>query len=617
VTAEPGFDAVLHHLREARGVDFTGYKPASLERRLRRRMQSLRVASFEDYLDHLQVHPEEFGQLFDSVLINVTKFHRDPEAWAYLAEVIIPELLSRKPTGPLRLWSAGCASGQEPYSLAMVMAEALGLDELRERVKIYATDVDEHALAHARSATYAERDLDGLPPELADRYLEPQAADGSRSFRREIRRAVIFGRNDLVQDAPISHVDLLACRNTLMYFTAETQARVLNRLHFALDPGGVLFLGRAEMLLSHTTLFAPVEVRRRFFRKVRDAHDRAAPVTAPSLRPPSPRALDALTAVQTQALLSSPVAQVVLDAAGTLVLSNHRAELLLGLASRDAGQPFAELPIAYRPVDLRPLVDGVLRGRRPAWLRGAESLRPDGEPLAFDVQAVPLLAPDGTLLGAAVTFHDVTQQRQLQGELEHANRQLGVAYEELQSTNEELETTNEELQSTVEELETTNEELQSTNEELETLNEELQSMNDELQAGNEELRERTEEIAGLNTFLDAVLSSLGAGVAVVDPSLRVTAWNRRAEDLWGLRPEEAVGNHLLDLDIGLPLEGLAAMLKDGAQGDDHPGTGAPPGLEVAAVNRRGREVLVRVTVSPLFHRAGDHAGAIVVMDEVT
>ena len=153
------------------------------------------------------------------------------------------------PTQPLRVWSAGCASGEEAYTLAMVLAEMLGPTEFRDRVKIYATDVDEEALTQARQASYTEREVRGVPPELLERYFEPTG--GRYVFRKDLRRSVIFGRNDLVQDAPISRIDLLVCRNTLMYFNAETQARILARFHFALADGGVLFLGKAEMLLSH------------------------------------------------------------------------------------------------------------------------------------------------------------------------------------------------------------------------------------------------------------------------------------------------------------------------------------------------------------------------------
>src|SRR5262249_37057875 len=195
--------------------------------RVQRRLQMVHIDGFADYLDYLEVHPEEFRSLFNIILINVTAFFRDPAAWEYLGEEIIPRIIAdRKPDGPIGVWTAGCASGEEAYSLAILLAEALGTDQFKQRVKIYATDVDEEALNQGRQATYRARDVQGAVPEsFLQRYFEQQ---GERFvFNKELRRAVIFGRHDLIQDAPISRVNLLVCRNCLMYFNAEAQGRVL------------------------------------------------------------------------------------------------------------------------------------------------------------------------------------------------------------------------------------------------------------------------------------------------------------------------------------------------------------------------------------------------------
>src|SRR4051795_9924709 len=264
---DPEFEALLEFLKDSRGFDFTGYKRSSLMRRVDRRMQQLDMASYVDYLDYLQLHQDEFTALFNTILINVTSFFRDPDAWTHLRDVALPQVLSaRKPSDPIRVWSAGCASGEEPYSVAIALAELMGPEQFRDRVKIYATDVDEEALVQARHASYPESTVKAVPDELREKYFEQQ---GQRTvFRTDLRRSIIFGRNDLVRDAPISRVDLLVCRNTLMYFNAETQGQILARLHFALQPTGVLMLGKSEMLLSHTDLFKPVDLRRRVFRKL-------------------------------------------------------------------------------------------------------------------------------------------------------------------------------------------------------------------------------------------------------------------------------------------------------------------------------------------------------------
>jgi two-component system CheB/CheR fusion protein len=491
----------------------------------------------------------------------------------------------------------------------MTLVEAMGAQAFRQRVKLYATDVDEDALAAARQASYSEREVRGLPEGYLEKYFE--AGNGRFSFRKDLRRNVIFGRNDMVQDAPISRIDLLACRNALMYFNAETQARIVSRLGFALKPEGVLFLGKAEMLLNHTSTFEPIDLKQRFFRKT--ARDAAAEVAAAAAPPPITRRTpvdDDVHALRTEAFLTSPVAQLVIDEQEKLGLINHRAANLLGLTEHDLGRPFQDLEVSYRPAELRSHLGSVRDSRSIAWLHDVEWHRSANERLVLDIQLVPLVDPRGRLLGTSIMFNDVSRFRQLQDELETTNRQLETAYEELQSTNEELETTNEELQSTVEELETTNEELQSTNEELETMNEELQSMNDELQATNEELRDRTTEISSLNQFMESILGSLGAAVIVVNRDMIIQVWNRHAEDLWGLREEETIGAHLLNLDSGLPTEQVKPLVRDVFEGS----TISEQVLK--AVNRRGRVVQLRVTATPLLSGAEAPSGVLLLMEPI-
>src|SRR5215213_1327584 len=348
---DPQFERLLTHIREQRGFDFTGYKRASLMRRVQRRLELLGIDDFEAYADHLEVDPDEFAVLFDTMLINVTAFFRDAEAWDYLREVVVPEILDRN-RGPIRLWVAGCATGEEAFSLAMTFADLMGLADFRERVKIYATDVDEEALGRARAATYDGERVHDLPSGYLERYF--QRVDARYVIVRELRRAVIFGRNDLVQDAPISRVDLLTCRNTLMYFNAETQARIARRLHFALVPDGILFLGKAEMLLAHAELFRPVELKRRFFRRVGPPRARAGTLAVG--RNTVDGVQDHIERLKEEALLAGLAAQIVIAMTGELVAVNRRAELLFGIGARDVGRPFQDLEMSYRPVELRSMI---------------------------------------------------------------------------------------------------------------------------------------------------------------------------------------------------------------------------------------------------------------------
>jgi two-component system CheB/CheR fusion protein len=608
----PAFEALLDFLKRSRGFDLTGYKRTSLERRFQRRMDAVGCGSYGDYLDFLEVHPEEYEELFNTLLINVTEFFRDPPAWEHLRDDVLPELLAAKPADePIRVWSAGCATGQEAYTAAMVLAEQLGREQYVERVKIYATDIDEEALAVARAAIYTPKQLESVPPELRTKYFE--RADQRMAFRKDLRRTVIFGRNNLVADAPISRLDLLICRNTLMYFTAETQGRILRHFHFALRADGLLMLGKSEMMVSHRDLFAPVDLNRRIFHKIaRPASLQARVGNLANGAEPIVLPLDEdERASRDSALEVGPLAHIIVSRSGQLTFANLPARALFGIGLEDLGKPFRDSELSYRPTDLRTPVDEAIRERRRIAVGEIHYKPAKGDERTLDVSVVPLLPNGGTPHGVSIIFEDVSRYARLRQELEGNRRDLELAYEELQSTIDELETTNEELQSANEELQTTNEELQSTNEELETMNEELQSTNEELETINDELRDRTSELNRINEFLEAILTSLGIGVAVVDRQQRVQIWNSRAEDLWGVRPDEAVDHHLLSLDIGLPTEQLAGPLRSVLGGSSDRESAV-----VEAVNRRGRSIECETTILPLVAPSGDGdgvRGAIILM----
>jgi two-component system CheB/CheR fusion protein len=610
---DPAFEALLEFLKRSRGFDFTGYKRTSLERRFRRRMDSIGCTSYGDYLDYLEVHPEEYEQLFDTLLINVTEFFRDAASWQHLQTEILPDLLAVTDADePLRVWCAGCATGQEAYTAAIVLAEVLGKDAFLERVKIYATDVDEEALATARLATYTQKETEGIPEDLRTKYLE--RSDQRLAFRKDLRRNVIFGRNNLVSDAPISRLDLLICRNTLMYFTAETQSQVLRHFHFALREHGMLMLGKSEMMISHRDMFAAVDLKRRIFRKQERAPSLQVRVAGLANGDAVIPASQVEQASRDSALDVGPHAQLIVSRTGALTFANLPARALFGIGVEAVGRPLQEFEVSQQPTELRAAIDEAVRERRRVSLGEQRFMPRKGDERILDVTVAPLLPDGGGAYGVSIVFEDVSRYATMRRELESNRRDLELAYEELQSTIDELETTNEELQSANEELQTTNEELQSTNEELETMNEELQSTNEELETINDELRDRTSDLNQVNDFLEAILTSLGIGVAVVDRQQRVQVWNHRAEDLWGLRQDEAVEHHLLSLDIGLPVEQLAGPLRTVLSGSS--------GREQArldAVNRRGRTIAVATTILPLMSAGdGDGApvrGAIVLMED--
>lgn len=577
---EHGFEALLDYLKRTRGYDFTGYKRTSLVRRILKRMQVVSIENYVDYMDYLEVHPEEFAQLFNTILINVTEFFRDQPAWEFLNQEIISRILKQKQADePIRAWSAGCASGEEAYSLAMLLAEALGPDAFRRRVKIYATDVDEEALAQARQASYSQKDLQPVPAGLQERYFGQ--AESHYIFRADLRRSIIFGRHDLVQDAPISRLDLLVCRNTLIYLNAETQSRILARFRFALADSGFLFLGKAEMLLTHTNLFQPVDLKYRIFAKSPNVaiRDRLL-VLAQAGDVDAVNHLGRHVRLRDATFEAGPMAQVVIDLNGNLALANEQACALFRLGPRDLGRPFQDLELAYRPAELRPLIERAFGERGFTRLANVQRASSEDNVQYLDVLVTPLQDNGGTLLGVSVTFDDVTGRHRLEAELQRSAQ--------------ELESANEELQTAHEELVTTNEELQSTNEELQTM--------------NEELRERTDELNNANAFLRSTLASLRTAVIVVDTQLHVLVWNERAEDLWGLRADEVQGQSLLSLDIGLPVEQLPISVFLA-------GKASHERITVPATTRRGKAIQCCVTCTPFFCEKGERTGVVLVMEE--
>ena len=592
-SGSPALEDLLEYLKDNRGFDFTAYKRASLERRISKRMAELHIEDISDYRDYLEVTPGEFTELFNTILINVTGFFRDPEAWDHVADEIVPKLAASKDAEqPIRVWSAACSSGEEAYTAAIVLAEQLGEEAFKRRVKIYATDIDEGALARARQAVFQRQAMKGLPAEYLDRYFE--RTSGGYLFRPDLRRYVIFGRNDLVQDAPISNIDLLISRNALMYFTREAQTRILSHFNFALHSTGFLFLGKSEMLTTHADLFSAVDLKWRVFKKV----------PAQGIRNRLPEIADALGLPELQqagiadlharALEVVPTAQVVVDRNGYVVSANDRARRLFAIGAGDLGRPFQDLELSYRPLDLRSALE-IAYGQGKVVALGRIDWNPSSaEPVTLEASVTPVLDAARRILGASITFEDVTEFALLDALHQQSQQDLEKAYEELQSTVEELETTNEELQSTNEELETTNEELQSTNEELETM--------------NEDQRLRAREMDRVNIFLEAILGNLGVGVIVLDSDQRIQMWNAASHELWGVASDEVEGEHLMSLDIGLPVDQLRAQLREALEDSSQ-----PTDTTLEAVNRRGRTFNCFVRTLPMIAADGTNHGVIMLV----
>ena len=540
----PAYARLLDKLSVEHHFDFRQYRVGSLVRRIQARLSQLRIDDIEAYIALLDRHPEEAQALFNTILINVTAFFRDPEAWEALAQHVVPHLLATaESTGTLRVWSAGCSTGEEAYSIALLLAERLGVVGRSSDVKIYGTDVDEDALAVARRGLYRLEQLKDVPPDLLERYFTREGQ--AHRFRRDLRRWCIFGRHNLVQDPPLSRMDLVVCRNVLIYFKSGLQDRVIPRFHYALRDGGFLFLGRSESLLARSRWFTAVSAKWRIFRRSGQALPRPdaallraeSDSTAVDMQREAKRAGDLRGVAMEHLVEHLPFAVVVVDEADTIRAWNRAAATLFDVPMENVtGKKFRDLDISYLAEGLRARIEEVKGARTALRLEDVAFTCRSGLTVHAEIHLTPLTDDRQRFIGVLIAGTDVGEQVRLREQIGRLTEQHATASEELQSTNEELETTNEELQSTNEELETTNEELQSTNEELLTTVDELQMA--------------TAEMQRLALYHASVVNSVDQPVVVLDREFRVTSWNPAAERQWGLTAAHAIGRDFFTLSLG-------------------------------------------------------------------
>jgi two-component system CheB/CheR fusion protein len=572
------FEEILQKLREARNFDFRSYKRATLYRRIVRRVQDRRLEKLADYSKYLDAHPAEYDTLLASMFIKATSFFRDKETWDALSTKIIPRILAEKRPGEaIRIWCAGCATGEEAFSVAITLAEVLGPSFNNHEVKVFGTDVDEQAIVKARHAQFTPEQVEHVPPRILKEWFVEEA--GGYTVRKDIRRAVVFGVNNLLTDAPISRLDMILCRNLFIYFDGEVQKRVLTRFHYALRQNGILILGKSELIPFAARIFESVDLSRRMYRKDGGRESAAAQerfsglIEQENLDRAAAQHVDhgGIDRFHRDVLHSTRLPMVVTGQDGTVLLWNSAAAALWSRGEPEAmGKKLASLNLPGLSGDLLIEKTRAVRDGQAQLERATGTIARNGSPqIDLEVEVSGLLDSAGQRIGLVYVAHDVTAFRAMDVELRKANderlsalEEMQTVNEEMQSSNEEMETTNEELQSANEELQTTNEELQSTNEELETTNEELQSTNAELDATNRELAHRTEEMNKLAFYQRTIIRSLSAAVVVVDAQGRITMWSLAAERLLGLAESEALGQVFWTLSVpAIPRQLLARMRK--------------------------------------------------------
>jgi two-component system CheB/CheR fusion protein len=557
----PEFEALLEKVRKARNFDFRNYKRATLQRRIEQRLQERNCADVAAYELLLEREPAEFDALISRLLIKVTSFFRDPTVWASLSHRVVPQLIAEKGgQEEVRIWSAGCATGEEAFSVAILVAEALGPAFAQFPLKVFGTDVDDAAVAHARRGIYSADRLEGMPKPLLAKYFV--AVPEGYAVTKEIRRTVVFGSNNLVTDAPISRLDLILCRNVFIYLDNLLQKRVLTRFHYALRDRGVLLLGKSELIPFAAKIFEPIDLSARLYAKDsrRDVPHAAQERLVGLLEQEniarhvgqSNEDLSVVGRFYRDVLDSSSLPLIATGLDGSVALWSQAAARLWGRAESEVlGKKLATLGLPGLSGDLliekTTAVREGLRDRESADAMLAAGAHSQGVSIRVEVTALR----DSTreTVGLLYVVEDRTVQRTLEGDIRRSNAELAGAHDRLQQTVEELRSANEELETTNEELQSANEELQSTNEELETTNEELQSTNAELDATNRELAHRTEEMHLLAFYQRTIIRSLSAGVVVLDMHGRITSWNLAAERLLGLPEREAIGQLLWSLRV--------------------------------------------------------------------
>ncbi len=555
-------------LREATGHDFSGYKSSTVDRRIRRRMQMAGTDSLAAYLERLRENKAEAINLFRDLLIGVTQFFRDPDAFIALAQSVIPKLLAGKTEDDeIRVWVPGCATGEEAYSLAMLFQEQTASLPSVPNLKIFGSDIDDNALHFARLGRYPKGIAADVSPERLERFFDSE--DGTYCIRSQLREMCLFAQHNMLRDPPFSRIDLISCRNVLIYMNADLQRRLAPVFHYSLKPEGYILFGPAESP-GQPKLFRETDRKHRIFQRIGesarlpdfpiaagDGRDRALPRPSPGLRSEEVEGLSGQAA--RRVLADFAPAYVVIDtdydileaSTGTgeyLELPGGRPRMNLGAMARSG------LAVDVRAAVAKVMATGQRETRTGLTIGSGDQRRQ----LTLTVEPLPsrsrsdslylVVFQDGPVVGEPPTTrsarrHDDEVARALEIELQ-------TTKERLQSTLEELETSNEELKASNEELSSVNEELQSSNEELETSKEELQSINEELRTVNNELSSRVDDLARANNDLKNLFANTEIAMLFLDQQFRIMNFTPSAKPLF----------HLRDHDIGRPLDELAGRL---------------------------------------------------------
>jgi two-component system CheB/CheR fusion protein len=559
-------------LRAQTGHDFSSYKKSTIHRRLERRMAVNQIGELDHYVRYLQQNPQEVEALFREFLISVTHFFRDPDAFAALEDQVIPRLLERSDGKVIRVWVPGCATGEEAYSIAILLQEQMGRMERQFKIQVFATDIDREAIETARAGIYPDGIAADVSPDRLSLFFFQH--DSTYRVNKSIRDMLIFAEQNVIADPPFSRIDLISCRNLMIYLEGDLQKKVLPLLHYSLRPGGFLFLGTSESIGEFADLFETVDRKGKIFRR-KETADAYGPTrgffTLPIITKATPtgahEALKKEEKISFRELVEQSLlhhyapACAIIDEKGEVLYFHGRTGRYLEPAPGEATLNILQMARAGLKLELTLAIRKALAQKEPVRYPGLK-VKTNGDVQTIDLTVRPVedpLSVPGMLL---VTFEDVApeeidpiavandpmeadDQRILQ-----MKRELRAKEEYLQTTIEELETSNEELKSTNEELQSANEELQSTNEELETAKEEAQSVNEELVTVNAELEQKVDELRQTNDDMKNLLAGTGVGTLFLDERLQIQRFTPAAAEVM----------NLIKVDVGRPVGHITTNL---------------------------------------------------------
>jgi two-component system CheB/CheR fusion protein len=558
---------ILQLLHRSVGVDFRFYKMNTIKRRIIRRMMLHKIDSIEAYVQYLRAHTAEINLLYQDLLINVTTFFRDPESMEYLREHVLPEIVKSKgDNDPVRIWVPACSSGQEAYSLAMIVVEALGDKMGGTPVQIFATDLSEMVINKARLGIYGKDDVSDIPQKRLQRFFT--RSEGSYRIVKSIRDLCVFATHNVAKDPPFSRIDIISCCNLLIYLDTSLQRKLMATFHYALNNNGYLVLGKSETVGTATNLFAPVDKKLKIFSKKKDGNAKALYEMGFSL--PDPQRFSAIDEqrparkggrpdqdmerVMDDLLLAKYIPAAVLVNGDLDILQFRGATgLYLEPAPGRASLNLMKMARTGLGFELRNIVHKVKSSGRPVRKEGLDMMYP-GESRKVNIEAMPVTT-DGEEHFFLIVFQQATADAAAADTAgdersQQLERELSALREDMRAIVEAQEAANEELQSANEEIVSANEELQSINEELETSKEELESSNEELITINQELQLRNEELAESQEYAEAVFNTIGESLLVLDNSLRVKTANNAFLSTFKTKIDEIEGRLLFDLSAG-------------------------------------------------------------------